>query len=88
MLVRIAGLPASVLEPFGGETLPAALRALEETDAELSAARGALADVLHDVLKELPAELRGLALEVRRDCFNGRSLATHRTAPGWEELRG
>lgn len=88
VLVRIAGLPASVLEPFGGEALPIALRALEGVAAELSASRAALADFLHDALKELPAELRGLALAIRRDCFNGRGLTARRTAPDWEELRG
>jgi hypothetical protein len=87
LLVRIAGLPASVLEPFGGEALPEALRTLEAAGAELSSARSEMADVLHDILKELPAELRGLALEIRRDCFNGRGVARLRTAPGWEELR-
>lgn len=87
-LVRIAGLPASALESFGGEALPAVLRALETARVDLSVARASLADFLHDILKELPVGLRGLALEVRRDCFNGRSLTAHRAAPGWEELRG
>ena len=87
LLVRIAGLPASVLEPFGGEVLPNALRVLDVAGSELFSARLVLADFLHDALSGLPAGLRGLALEVRRDCFNGRSLTTHRTAPGWEELR-
>jgi hypothetical protein len=88
LLARIAGLPASVLEPFGGEALPLALRALEDAEAELSTARGGVADFLHDILKELPAELRGLALNIRRDCFNGRSVDRFETAPRWEELRG
>lgn len=87
-LVRIAGLPASTLEPFGGSALPEVLHRLGGIETELSAARAALADFLHGVLKELPVGLRGLALEVRRDCFNGRSLANLRAAPGWEELRG
>jgi hypothetical protein len=87
-LVRIAGLPASVLEPFGGEALPLALRALDAAEAELSTVRGGVGDFLHDILKELPAELRGLALEIRRDCFNERSVTRLRTLPGWEELRG
>ncbi|HYU32695.1 MAG TPA: lantibiotic dehydratase [Thermoanaerobaculia bacterium] len=84
-IVRIAGLPASVLEPFSSRLCVriAELCALE-TDLERSGA--ALADRLHEEVPGAPPDVRRILLAARRDCFNGRSLLHRRARPEWAEI--
>jgi hypothetical protein len=85
-IVRIAGLPGNVLQPFSS---PACLRQLdieEDLEGELAAARGRLADLIAEALSEFSPEIRRFLLQVRRDSFNGRSLRKHKERPEWGTL--
>jgi hypothetical protein len=83
---RIAGLKAISIEPFGSD-LPERLAAGEALQLELDHRRAELATRLGAALPELAADLRRLALTVRRDCFNSRSLDRHEKDLLWSDLR-
>lgn len=87
LIARVAGLPASWIDCFGGEEHLRLLRALEAVEQDLATARAALGERLYEAAGPAPPPLRRFLLAVKRDCFNGRSLRPHRAAPEWEELR-
>ncbi|HEV7507441.1 MAG TPA: lantibiotic dehydratase [Thermoanaerobaculia bacterium] len=87
-IARIGGLPADVLEGFGSSLFSRqALDALE-WERELGETRAELVDRLFSSIKHVSPELRRLLLNVKRDCFNGRSLARYEKLPQWKELSG
>src|ERR1700753_730026 len=86
VLLRVAGLPASTMAAFRAEECASLALRLQAIENELAAARSALADALHDAIGVATAAERRLLLAVRRDCFNGRPLARHREARGWETV--
>ena len=88
LIARVAGLPASAVEPFGGGLCEPVLRALEAVEADLAQARGELGEHLYQEVAAADPRERRFLLAVRRDCHNGRSLLPHRSQPSWRELRG
>lgn len=87
LIARIAGLPASSLEPFGSAPAARCLAALAAAEEELARARAEMADRLHDAVPAAAPRLRRVLLAVRRDCHNARSLERHAAAQEWEEIR-
>ncbi|MBV9107992.1 MAG: hypothetical protein JO306_01130, partial [Gemmatimonadetes bacterium] len=85
LLARIAGLPAEAVERLS-TTLCDAAAAADRAETELAAARVELADRLHPLVPGAGPALRRLLLAVKRDAFNGRSIARHAEAPEWAEL--
>jgi hypothetical protein len=86
LIARVAGLPASWVEGFGGARSTRALRALALAEEELAEGRAGLVARLHEATGASPPRLRRFLLTVKRDCFNGRSLRRHVTAEEWQEL--
>src|SRR5215216_5204675 len=86
VIVRIAGLPASTLAPFGSALCSERLRAVRDLRAELGGVRSALSDRLYTAVPAADAALRRVLLAARRDCFNGRSFAPYRARPEWSAL--
>lgn len=86
LLARIAGLPSDAVERLS-TTLCDDAAAAARVETELAAARVELADRLHTLVPGAGPALRRLLLAVKRDVFNGRSLARHVEAPEWAELR-
>jgi lantibiotic biosynthesis protein len=86
IIVRIAGLSASILAPFSSDFCVRELENIQELLSELGKARSALANRLHESVARSPASLRRVLLAVRRDCFNGRPISPCRNLPFWSEL--
>jgi Lantibiotic dehydratase, N terminus len=86
LIVRIAGLPASRMAPFGSAACLQALQAAARAGLELAEVRAGLIARLHELAGAAPPASRRFLLAVKRDCYNGRSLLRHRGVPQWEEL--
>lgn len=86
LLVRIAGLPAEAMESFYSDLWPRYLEPLRVIGTELEAARVALIEAIHPVVSQASPALRRVLLDVKRSCFNGRSLSRYRGTPLWEAL--
>jgi hypothetical protein len=87
VIIRIAGLPACALEPFGSPRCAKELQAVRGLLAELTDARSALADRIYVAVPGTDAALRRVLLAARRDCFNGRPFNPYRSKPEWTALR-
>jgi hypothetical protein len=87
VLVRVAGLPNSALEPFASTLCARELADHVRCAAALAAARAEAADRLHAAVPEAPAHLRRFLLALRRDCFNGRALRGWKAGEEWHGLR-
>lgn len=86
LIARLAGLPASAMTPFGGEGCAPALHALETAEDELTEARRDLGERLHEVIAAAAPRERRFLLDVKRACYNGRSLSPYQSRPLWQEL--
>jgi hypothetical protein len=86
LIARIAGLPAESMEPFASHLVDEEVRRLLDAEADLANARAKLVDCLYAAIQGTPPERRRFLLAVKRDVFNGRSLAWHRSDPRWNEL--
>jgi hypothetical protein len=74
LIVRIAGLPASAVEPFSSPLCSEKIQIARELSADLRQTRSDLGDRLHAAVPAAPPALRRLFLQMRRDCHNGRPL--------------
>lgn len=88
IIVRVAGLPASAVFALRGDRVMAAVARLDELDARMAALREETAARIFAILSETDPEDRRLLLKLKRDCFNGRSLRSHRKDGRWAALRG
>ncbi|HEY0015545.1 MAG TPA: lantibiotic dehydratase [Longimicrobium sp.] len=86
LIARVAGLSAEIVERFS-TGLCAELQALRGAEEERLAAREAMVDRVHTAVPTAPPELRRFLLNVKRDCFNGRSLERHLKSAQWAVLR-
>lgn len=86
LIARVAGLPAEVVERFSSD-LCAELQVLRGAEEERLAAREEMVERLHVAVPTAPPELRRFLLNVKRDCFNGRSLERHLKSAQWAALR-
>jgi hypothetical protein len=86
LLVRIAGLPAEIMESFHSELCTMHIDPLRALRAELKAARATLVETIYPVVSQASPTLRRVLLEVKRSCFNGRRLARYRDTPPWQAL--
>ena len=86
LIARIAGLPAESMKPFSSRLGDVEVRRLRDAEADLAEARTRLVDHLYTAINGASPERRRFLLSVKRDAFNGRSLARHRTDPRWSEL--
>ena len=85
-IVRVAGLPAEAIDGFTSEALARQLARGRELEAEVERARSEMVDGLFAAILGAPVERRRFLLQVKRDCFNGKPLARHRSSPLWPEL--
>ena len=74
-VVRIAGLPADAIEPFGGRLLDR-LDGLEKLERKIKSAWSELVDALFADIHGAEPAIRRRLLALKRDAFNGRSLAS------------
>jgi hypothetical protein len=86
LLVRIAGLPAEIMESFHSELCTMQIDPLRALRVDLQAARAALAETIHPVVSQANPTLRRVLLDVKRRCFNSRRLARYRDTPSWQAL--
>lgn len=86
LLVRIAGLPAEIMESFHSELCTMQIDPLRALRAELQAARAALAETIYPVVSQASPTLRRVLLDVKRRCFNSQRLARYRDTPPWQAL--
>ncbi len=83
VIVRLAGLPAEVMEPLGSERCVRGATELARLESELESIRAQIVDRLHEKVHGAPAEVRRALLAVKRDCHNGRDLTTRRSSSAW-----
>jgi hypothetical protein len=86
VIVRIAGLPAPIMDAFGSEICSASLQEEAHLRHQLERCRVKLIHRLQAVIPNSPPPLRRLLLDVKRDSFNQRRLARHRSSSCWPEL--
>jgi hypothetical protein len=72
-----------VIEPFGSERCLCQAQAILRLEDELAAMRNLIVDRLHERIDGAPAAVRHALLDIKRDCYNGRSLAARRSSPEW-----
>lgn len=82
-IVRLAGLPAEVVEALRSPLCRDAAQALEEIESQLTEARGELAEQLHTAVHLASPAERNLLLAVKRDVYNGRPLGRRRGTRDW-----
>jgi hypothetical protein len=85
-IARVAGLPALTLEPFRSDLGDGALQRLREFEERLADARAHLVETLYHLVHAADPARRRFLLAVKRDTFNGRSLARHRGHHQWFDL--
>lgn len=84
--VRLAGLPARVIEPL---TSPQCLGLLQEKnllEERLAAARKSMVERIGVALAQFDPETRRFLLVIKRSCFNQREIGIHRGKVKWAEL--
>jgi hypothetical protein len=86
VIVRLAGLTAAALEPLASPSCVELLQARRPLDEELGSARLSMVEVIGGVLPRLDSAARRFLLTIKRSCFNGREIGTHRGKAGWAEL--
>jgi hypothetical protein len=82
-IVRVAGLPASAVEPFSSPLCLEAARAILDLEKRLDMGRSRMVEALHAAIHDSPGEVRRVLLAVKRDCFNGRPLSARRGTSAW-----
>jgi hypothetical protein len=82
LIVRIAGLPAEVLR-FFSSSLTDHISFLDSLVEDLSASRSDIVDRLYSAIPTAEPSLRHFLLDVKRDCFNGRSLSRYKNDRRW-----
>ena len=83
VLVRVTGLSARVLAPFGDPGLGDALEGIEALRQTLDSAREQGVEQIYRQLPEVEPEERRFLLTLKRDCHNRRSIAAHRRHRLW-----
>ena len=86
LLVRVAGLPAAVMESVHSALCTLQIEPLRVLETKLAAARAALTEAIYPVVSQASPTLRRTLLDVKRSCFNGRRLARYRDTPRWQAL--
>lgn len=86
LILRVAGLPAEVMGPFGDGALLDALAEGDRLRERLARTRSALVDCLHGAIGTRAREERRFLLAVKRSCFNGVALKAFRQDPQWPLL--
>ncbi len=87
-LLRIAGLPTAVMEPFASPLCRDLLQRLAAGEAALSAARERLAEEIFPLVHGAAPDVRRFLLAVKRDAYNGRTIAKYARQPEWEAHLG
>ena len=85
-IVRVAGLPAEVIDSFSHAGLLVALEERERLQSQLATQRAALVDCLHAAIKRDSRDERRFLLSVKRHCFNTRDLKEFRQDQRWSLL--
>ncbi len=85
-IVRIAGLPGHLLEPFSSPACLSRLHTYDSLRIALKEVRRQLVDLLERALPEQAPAVRRFLLNAKRDCFNGRSLRRHAAKAEWQDL--
>src|ERR1700753_1859689 len=86
VVVRLAGLPAGALTPLTSPACIALLKARQPIEEELDDALRVVIEKIGKALPTFDAGTRRFMLEVRRGCFNGRSIEQFRGKPEWTDL--
>lgn len=87
VIVRIAGLPANVMEPFRSQTCMQDIYSLLCTENDLVSTRAEMEKQLYKKIHGAPAAVRRVLLSVKRDCYNNRSLLPHRHSLAWPTVQ-
>lgn len=85
-IVRVAGLPASSMEPFASPICLEHLDAIRQLDAALEERRAGAVDRLYAACKDAPPDLRRYLLAIKRACFNNRPLKPYCQDARWCEV--
>ncbi len=83
VIVRIGGLPAEIMRPFGSEKCLHQVQTVLRLECELASVRNRIVDRLHEKIGGAPAAVRHVLLAIKRDCHNGRDLAGRRSSADW-----
>lgn len=86
MVVRVAGLPADLMEGFRSELADKEITSRANIEHAISLQRTALVAALHEEIRESPANQRRFLLSAKRDCFNGRSIHLYMEDPRWRHV--
>jgi hypothetical protein len=86
-ILRIAGLSTDRMAPFATDLVSARVATGLRFEDELDAVRRELIARIDAVLTSTDVPLRRFLLQIKRDCFNRRSLRKHTRSPHWPALR-
>lgn len=84
-IIRIAGVSADLTEPFASSACMDRICECVNLEEELTSLKTEMVEELYSAIQDIPP-IRGFLLSVKRDCFNGRSLARHRNAEEWQQV--
>lgn len=84
---RIAGLSSSWIEPLSNDHLAQCIEAEEVLRREFDLAFARCVEAIYSALSTAPEDLRRLLLEIKRDCFNQRSIRRLENRVGLSECR-
>lgn len=82
-IVRIAGLPATVLSSLGSPGLLAGVARHEQIQRKMTRVQQELVDLIESQLSRFSASERRFLLSVKRDCYNHRDLSRHIESSHW-----
>jgi hypothetical protein len=86
-ILRIAGLSTDRIAPFATDLVASHVAPALQLEGELDAIRGEMIERIDAVLTSAEPALRRFLLQLKRDCFNRRSLRKHERSPHWPALR-
>src|SRR5690349_2956926 len=83
IVVRVAGLPAEIMDLFSSKSLLDKVEEYELFQKSLECKKQDLQILLHAAIPNAPKDKRGFLLAVKRDCFGMRPLARYLKNPNW-----
>jgi lantibiotic biosynthesis dehydratase-like protein len=86
VIVRIAGLPVSDILNFSTELCEKELTLIDYLQLRLFEVKKQMVEMLHEQVKDCSALQRPIYVNLKRDCFNNRSVRKYLTGRAWPQM--
>ncbi len=86
VIVRIAGLPVSDVLSFSTELCEKDLTLIDRLEVRLHEIKSQMVETLHEQVKNCSVLQRPVYVNLKRDCFNNRSVRKYLNGPSWEQM--